>query len=161
MRPQDPNRFSWQGIYSWIEPVAGGRFAWKNDRWRWLRLALIPVVIFVIAGFSHVPFSRKSIMWLLIISGFFVTYLWVITFVPLLIRLFEDRLVITKGGSRSLAGTKTYYSEILEMRVTQQPKNYMVWLKMRTGKNVTLFSPDKKGIDQLDELLKDYNITRL
>jgi hypothetical protein len=161
MRPQDPNRFEWQGIHSWSEPVAGSRLEWKNDRWRWAKLALIPAVIFGVAAFSHIPFSLKSTMWLFIISGLFVTYLWAATFFPRLIRLFEDRLVITKGGSRSLAGTKTYYSEISEMRVTQQPKNYMVWLKMRSGKNVTLFSPDKKGIDQLNELLKDFSIMRL
>jgi hypothetical protein len=160
MRPQDPNRFEWQGIYSWREPSAGNRLEWKNDRWRWAKLALIPAVIFVVAAFSHVPFSLKSTMWLFIISGFFVTYLWAVTFFPRLIRLFENRLVISKGGGRSLSGTTIYYSDIMEMRVTQQPKNYMVWFKMRTGKNVTLFSPDKNRIDQLDELLKGFNISR-
>jgi hypothetical protein len=160
MRPQDPNRFSWQGIYSWTEPVAGSRFEWRNDRWRFLKLALVPGVIFIVAAFSHVSFSPKSIMWLSIISGFFVTYVWATTFFPRLIRLFENRLVISKGGGRSLAGTTTYYSDILEMRVKQQSKNYMVSFKLNKGKNVTLFSPDKKGIDQLEELLKDFNIAR-
>src|SRR5580693_8843187 len=143
MRPQDPNRFSWQGIYSWAEPIDGRRLEWKSDRWRFLKPALIPGVIFGIAACSRVHFSLESTMWLLIISGFFVTYLWVATFFPRLIRLFENRLVISNSGGRSLSGATIYYSDIMEMRVTQQPKNYMVRFKMRTGKNVTLFSPDK------------------
>jgi len=99
-------------------------------------------------------------MWLILISGFGMTYVWATTFFPRLIRLFEDRLVVSKSGRRSLSGATTYYSEILEMRVQQQAKDYLVSFKLKAGENVTIFSPDKSRIDQLDELLKGFNIAR-
>jgi hypothetical protein len=127
-------------IQSWSEPSSGSRLDWGADRWRYAKLCLIPVTIFSIAAFSHLGLSITAIAWLAGISGLLMVYLWLLTFVPRVISIFEDRVAITKCG-RDLTATSIFYSNIRDVKTAPCRKHYRVTLLLKTGRCVMLVAP--------------------
>jgi len=85
---------------------------------------------------------------------------WLWSFAPRQIRLFEERLQISGFGGRGVSSSTVLYSNIQKMDVLPHDGICEVVLKLKIGKNVTLFFPDKTGVDRLSELFKDLPISR-
>ncbi|GEM_PF-2647859 len=153
MAAEDPNRYSWQGVYSWSEPSLGSRLDWRGDPWRFLTLGLIPLTIFSVAGFCHLGFSLESVAWLGGVSAVFMVYVWLNTFFPRLIRLFEDKVIITRAG-RSLSGKNVYYANIRSIDIVSEKKNVIITLNLKAGGTVVLVSPDNVAPDRLRDLFE-------
>jgi len=155
MIAQDPNRYSWQGIYSWNEPVVGSRREWKSDHWRFGKIAacLVPVILLCALFYG-------SINWLFVecmagVVVFTYTYLWIFTFFPRRIVLFEDRISIFRGGSRGTsAAVKVSYSDVKQMKVISENQIFRIELTLTSGREVSLYSRDTNPMDSLNRLLK-------
>jgi hypothetical protein len=157
MGTQDPNRFSWQGVYSWIEPVVGSRREWKSDRWRFLKIGACLIPVFFVCAWVYGSITRQFVECMVGVAVFTYTYFWVFTFFPRRIALYEDRISIFRGGSRGTsASIKIYYSDIKHIKVAPETNFFLITLTLSSGKDMALYSPDSKGVDSLNGQLKEF-----
>jgi hypothetical protein len=117
-----------------------------------VKLTLFPVVIFGVALCSHVEMSRQTFLWLSGTSVVAMAYVWLCSFAARTVLLFEDRVAISQPGSRSRR--KIYYSDVHVLEISPNENGFQINLRLKSGKLVTIFSPDKTGVDQLNELFK-------
>src|SRR5580698_7942724 len=101
MGSPNPNRYSWQGIYSWGEPVVGSRREWKSDRWRFFKIGACLVPVFLVCAWIYGSITLRFVECMAGVAIFAYTYLWVFTFFPRRIVLFENRMSIFRGGSKA------------------------------------------------------------
>jgi hypothetical protein len=148
----DPNRYSWQGIYSWSEPICGSRLEWRNDRFRFVKLALIPSSIFGVAAFYKFWTSAQVVVWLSIISGALVGYLWLLTFLPRQVDVFDDRITFRRPLNRNVFGISIYFSDIKNVDLDTVGAIWRISLVETNGERAAFFTRDKEmanGIVQL------------
>jgi len=86
---------------------------------------------------------------------FTFTYLWIFTFFPRRIVLFEDRISIFRGGSRGMsAAINVPYSDVKQMKVISENQIYRIALTLASGREISLYSRDNNPMDSLNRLLK-------
>jgi len=154
----DPNRFSWQGKYSWSEPVIGSRREWKRDRFRLLIIGacLLPIV-------SAIAWARNVLSWLFVecllgVALFAYVYFWVFSFFPRVIVLFDDHIAFVKSGSRgTTASLKVRYSDLKQVRTTIEGGIYLIELTPASGKAIALYSRSTNDVDALKRLIDQHS----
>jgi hypothetical protein len=155
------NRLSWEGLYSWNEPVAGSRREWKNDHWRFWKIGICVVPVFFVCAWAYGSLTLSLLECMAGITVFAYAYLWLLSFFPRYIVLFEDRISLFRSGSKGAsAAIRIYFSEIKEMNVTSENGMCKIELKLVSGKEVILYSLDANSVSQLDKLLGKSNATR-
>lgn len=157
------NRFSsWQGVYSWIEPVAGSRREWKDDHWRFWKIAACLVPVFFACAWKFGSITLLFLKCMAGVAAFTYAYLWLFSFFPRRIVLFDDRISIFRTGSRGASAAITIdFSDIQEMNTTPESRMFHIKLKLISGKETILYSSDENSACQLDKLLRESNAARV
>ena len=140
-------------VESWGEPARGTHAIWRSDRWRYPKLLLVPLVLFAVAAWRHLDMSPTSISWLAGISGALMAYIWVWSFVPRSIRVFEDKIAIGRVG-RGMSWTEIPFSEVEDVQVEPAPSRCRVRLRLKRGSAVDFYSPDESRAQRVKLLVE-------
>jgi hypothetical protein len=143
-------------LYCWGEPSRGNRRLWKNDPWRYVKVSLIPCVIFGVAVWAHLEMSVQVVSWLCAISATLVVYVWLWTFAPRTIRIQRDRLQIIRVG-RGLSGSEILFSDVAGCKITPDRNDLLIHLDMIAGEPVEFICTDPVAADYLMQSLKSPN----
>jgi hypothetical protein len=151
---QDPNRYAWEGVAGWVEPTCGSRREWEKDRWRYLKMSLIPISIFGIGVFLGDSVGSKKWVVLGIASILLIAQSWYWTFIPRRIRLFKDRITIATLKARSFSGPSIDYADITKVNIEPDDQNWRITIATRKASNFTIYAQKRNEVELLQAMIE-------
>ncbi len=149
------NRCLWEGPYVKEEPLED--HDWADDRWRYFKLALTPLILLGPAAYIAHRFNQPILVSVGTLLTCFLSMLkdWLMYFAPCRLRLFEDRITISGAGRIAFGRITIRFSDIRLGRVTPALASYRITLQLCKSwtrpEALTLYIRDKSGAEQLEQ----------